>query len=63
MVIDGGDVALLAFLLSEGADFERSYFAYRPVLKFAEGIRVSREVIDLLANYGTTMKDSVYKSD
>lgn len=37
MVIDGGDVALLAFLLSEGADVERSYFAYSPVLKFAEG--------------------------
>lgn len=59
MVVNGGDVALLAFLLSEGADVEQSHFAYKPVLKFAKDEEASQEVVDLLVKYGATMKSSV----
>lgn len=60
MVVKQGDVSLLAFLLSEGADIEHSHYCYMPVLPFAKAEGASQETIDLLIRYGATMKSSVW---
>ena len=60
LAVQRRDLALVAYLLDEGADIERSHYVNVPVLNFAKQYAANQEIVDLLISRGARIKDDVF---